>query len=466
MQITGLMNNQVLQRNAKNFCEVTICGQCAADGLLQVRVTGKGRTVPGFTAKTIAKVQNKKFTCKLRGIPVGGPYHITLKLLSPKAEQNDQLEFKNILVGDVWILAGQSNMEGIGRLKDAASPHRMVRAFYMNDRWDTAKDPIHNIGQAVDQVHTDLNGGTPADRGPYVGVGPGVAFGKEMYRLTNVPQGLISCAHGGTSMSQWDPKLKNLKGKSLYGAMLRRFNNNGANVAGMIWYQGCSDAGSSETKVYTQRMKKFVSSVRRDFNDKNMPVTIVQIARIVRCDQNCEIPDYHKYWNNIQEQQRLMPKAIDKLAVVPAIDLTMDDGVHISGKDQQRLGKRLASTALMQKIGRKAGKAPIEVGSVTSKIDKVSQCWIIEVAFFNVEGSLKSPGRPAGFNLVHSDNKECKLIYAIELKANKAILKTSLLATEKHPVLLHYGFGTLPYCNITDSADRSLPAFGPMKIAY
>ena len=59
------------------------------------------------------------------------------------------------------------------------------------------------------------------------GAGPGVSFANEMFRLTGVPQGLICCAHGGTTMAQWDPKLKKDGDNSLYGAMLNRVKRNG-----------------------------------------------------------------------------------------------------------------------------------------------------------------------------------------------------------------------------------------------
>ena len=460
MQVTGLMNNQVLQRNAKNLCEVTISERCNDDGSLQIKVTKNGRAVPGFGLKTIGKVTKRRFKCKVRGVPVGGPYNITLKL----AGSAEQLEFKNILVGDVWILAGQSNMVGVGWLKDAAKPNRMVRAFYMDDRWDIARDPIHNFYESTDRIHIDLYGDEPIGLSKHIGTGPGVAFGKEMYKQTGVPQGLISCAQGATEMTQWDPKLKRLGGKSLYGAMLRRFNKNGGNVAGMIWHQGCSDAHTDRFELYTKRMKKFIFSVRRDFNNKKLPVTMAQIARVSYCNDP-EVEDF-KHWNSIQEQQRLLPKVIDRLTVVPTIDLGLEDMIHLSGKAQNRLGKRLAYAALVQRLGRKAGKAPIELKSVTSRIDKIHQTWVIEVAFANVHGSLKASGTPAGFSLTHSNNTECKTIFGIELKANKAILKTGLLVTEKHQVRLHYGFGCNPYCNITDGTDRSLPAFGPVEIVF
>ena len=53
---------------------------------------------------------------------------------------------------------------------------------------------------------------------PQLVVAEVLEIAKEMLRRTGVPQGLIACAHGGTSMAQWSPKLKRLGGDSLYGA--------------------------------------------------------------------------------------------------------------------------------------------------------------------------------------------------------------------------------------------------------
>ena len=50
---------------------------------------------------------------RLTGIPVGGPYTLTI------SDKNGEVDFDNIYVGDVWILAGQSNMEGAGLMTDA-----------------------------------------------------------------------------------------------------------------------------------------------------------------------------------------------------------------------------------------------------------------------------------------------------------------------------------------------------------
>ncbi len=174
------------------------------------RVTRGGRVLTGYAAKAVGTARGGKFEGRLSGLPVGGPYEITLTIPGNVPET---LTVSDLLVGDVWLLGGQSNMEGCGFRKDRAKPHPLVRAFYMTDEWRVAEDPIHQLWAAVDWVHNQgVKSPDPLERG----VGPGVGFGQEMHRLSGVPQGLIACGHGGTSMSQWDPALKKEGGRSLY----------------------------------------------------------------------------------------------------------------------------------------------------------------------------------------------------------------------------------------------------------
>ena len=460
----GLNDQQVLQRNRKNVSETFIEGKCETAGNLYLRVTAAGaanKALPGLAEKKVARLSRGRFRLKLTGIPVGGPYDVSLIFKSSGEETRFQA--KDILVGDVWILGGQSNMEGIGYLKDAAKPNKNVRAFYMNDRWATAKDKIHNLHEAVDPVHVDLYGGTLPVPAKHSGVGPGVAFGQEMLKRSDVPQGLLACAHGGTTMCQWDPALKHLGGKSLYGATLRRFVKNGSNVAGIIWYQGCSDADSVNAPLYTERMKKLVAAFRRDLGNRQLPFVMVQISRVYR-----DVPDPvgSRCWNEIQEYERLLPGVIKQLSVVPAIDLELDDGIHICGKDQQRLGRRLAEATWTLIRGKMALKPPIEVKAIKQLTNPNTGSLDIDVVFDHVEGSLRAPGRANGFMLTAPRDYPRDGIYRVDLEGNVAHLRTTLIPNFfEDDLYLQYGFGCSPYCNITDEADRSLPVFGPLLVS-
>jgi len=305
-------------------------------------------------------------------------------------------------------------------------------------------------------VHIDLNGGVPHQRSYGWGVGPGVSFGQAMHELTGVPQGVIACGHGGTSMTQWDPKLKHLGSKSLYGAMLRRFKKNGSKVAGVVWYQGCSDADANNAApLYTDRMRELLAAMRRDLGDKSLPMAMVQIATVVGWGESAG-------WNMIQEQQRRLPEKIKNLAVVPAIDLPLVDPIHISGRGQITLGRRLAQAMLVLKKGPKAGKLPISLKDVSVLHGTAFGAVVAE--FDNVVGCLCAGSRPSGFAVRTTDSSVG--IYDIEVDGNRAIIRTGVPEESLYcNASLYYGHGTQPYCNITDEAGRSLPVFGPVRLA-
>jgi hypothetical protein len=456
---SGLFDNMVLQRTSAGLSNARITGECDHNGSLLATVAKGSSAILDFSRRPIGKVIRGEFSAILAGLKAGGPYKVRLEVTDRSHKIVDSLTVKNVLVGDVWILAGQSNMEGIGYMRDALKANPLTRAFYMDDHWDTARDPLHVLGDAVDEVHTILNGGTKPERAPHVGVGPGVAFAQELRRITRVPQGLLACAHGGTSMTQWDPTLKTEGSKSLYGAMLRRFHKNGGSVAGVFWYQGCSDTDDAAVRLYAERMKAFVAAMRRDLRTPNLPVVVIQIGRCAGMTWNAP------GWTAVRDQQRRLPKVIRNLAVVPAIDLALDDLVHIAGYDQNRLGARAARA--MGSLVRDARRfpAPLTVERVAVVKDKVAGSGIVEVTFGNVVGRLRSSGMPTGFAL--SDRVEgarYSLIHRVDLQANKALLRTSMVASDIANFFLTYGEGLNTYCNVTDDTDRPIPAFGPLYL--
>ncbi len=447
--LTGLFAHMVIRRNPDGVSEQPFTGKCVGNGELKVTVrTQDGRNIRGMTERICGKAADGKFSGILNDLKTGGPYRITLSV----GEQSITVD--DVLVGDVWVLAGQSNMQGYGNLSGAfqnSSP--MVRAYYMTDRWGNAVEPIHCTENANAPVHWHLSGRDhPLPRNwkspMKKGAGPGISFANEMLRLTGIPQGVICCAHGGTTMELWDPKRKKDGDNSLYGAMLNRVKRNGGAVSGVIWYQGCSDAKDESVPLFRDRMIRFVHSLRRDFHFPAMPFVQVQIARRISSD---EVSD--RNWTAIREIQRTLRRSIRNLLTVPAVDLELDDEIHLSGKSQILLGKRLAEAAHTLRGGRNALPPPIELDSIRVKrVPQYNEKQCI-VSFRNVAGTLTASGRPAGFmsNLSLSDPA-----FRTELHGNRAVLHCSYGTYIGN---LGYGCGTNPYCNIHDEAGRSLPAF-------
>lgn len=88
----------------------------------------------------------------------------------------------------------------------------------------------------------------------------------------------------------------------------------------------------------------------------------MQIARLIYTDATSD-----KNWTCIREIQRTLQNSIRNLLTVPAIDLELDDGIHLSGKSQIILGRRLAEAAYTLTGGKDALPPPIELDSVKMK---------------------------------------------------------------------------------------------------
>ena len=180
---------------------------------------------------------------------------------------------------------------------------------------------------------------------------------------------------------------------------------------------------------------------------------MTQIARVVPARPGSA-------WNSIQNQQRLLPKALPHLAVVPTVDLPFDDDAHISGRGCALLGRRLAEAMHLLRGG-KGARPQIVLRRVRAVPDPLS--WWgganVIVEFGNVVGKLASGSRPFGFSVGNPS-----VVNDVMLDGNRVIVRTSLPHLELTTQSLYYGQGTDPYCNITDKAGRSLPAFGPIPL--
>ena len=258
----GLTDHQVFQRGAQNTADIKVGG--TADGLagkpIEARILARTKPVKGWSWKSIATVGGSTWTGALTGVPMGGPYNIEFRSTGATS-----VVVKDVLVGDLWILAGQSNMEGVGRPREcpgsrSAGPQlRSTRSLAYRrgapaqltrrsrSRTLARRSKVRLTGQELETYNKERK----------KGAGLGLPFAVEMTRRTGVPVGLIPCAHGGTSMAQWDPALKDKGGDSLYGAMIRRFEAIGGKAAGVLWYQGEAEANPQASSVFAGQVHRF-----------------------------------------------------------------------------------------------------------------------------------------------------------------------------------------------------------------
>jgi sialate O-acetylesterase len=194
-------SNMVLQRNMKD----PIWGWTDPGKEVTVSIDGK-------TVKATADAQGK-WLAKIGPFPAGGPYKLTVS--GPQT-----VELDNVLVGDVWVCSGQSNMEmGIGNVNNAQQEiadanYPQIRLYTVEKtvatkpRTDLGKDDHNLYGQwSVCTPQTVATGGWNG----FSAVG--YFFGRELYNQLNVPIGLIHTSWGGTIAEAWTsgPALRPLK---------------------------------------------------------------------------------------------------------------------------------------------------------------------------------------------------------------------------------------------------------------
>jgi sialate O-acetylesterase len=423
---------------------------------------------------------------KLTGVPTGGPYQVRCGVKESENGPVRQAMSNSFFVGDLWVLAGQSNMEGVGDLVDVAQPHPNVMALGMDGKWVPAQEPLHWLVDSPDPVHS----GDPATRKSRSeqahktrtkGAGLGLPFAAAMADRTGVPVGLVICAHGGTSLKQWSPGDKDKGGHSLYGSMLRQVKLAGGKVAGVLWYQGESDALSDAADSYGKNFAEFIKAVRSDLGQPELPFYYVQIGRFV-------VARDPRPWNKVQEAQRKLPEEVPNTAVISVIDLELDDAIHVGTQGLKRAGQRLAKVALR-------GRSPQD-GATTPTLERVSRGpgHTLVVKFkgvnmgYRMAGAMPMAGagppmmmqgpsmagaagvglQPArhitGFSIRGEDGKEIPLIFEAAVGPSRDTVILKLTGDVPPRSNLWYGYGLDPQCNLTDGADMAVPVFGPIAL--
>ncbi len=436
----GILDGMVMQRNAQDVCEIYVAGSVtraeytgAVSGKLTIEETERG--------------------IKLTGIPVGGPYTVTV----------NEESFCDIYVGDLWMLAGQSNMEGCGLMTQydrELVPDPEIRALHMQGDWRPAKHILCEPYYSAYPINIKLY--PPDLRKGDRGVGPGISFAQEMKRYSGgVPQGLIMSPHSGSSMGQWSPALKEQGvDESLYAAMLDRFERNGAHVRGMFWYQGCSDTGPAESVNFTENTIRLMQEARSDFKQW-LPIVQVQIGPVHHIYREME-----DNWNSVRMQQYNMNTQLPDLDTITAINKDLTDYIHLSSEAQRQIGKEGAESMAHLIWPERTELLPAP---------RMKKVWIdteinpefrtVCVSFENLHGGLASEGRPWGFAFTNTPERvDEDSIITVRLKGDTAMLRTELTVEELEKRYLYYGWGQTTYCNLTDEAGRAVPGFGPIAL--
>jgi sialate O-acetylesterase len=353
-------------------------------------------------------------------------------------------------------------MQGIGDLREAEDPSISVNCYGFDEKWGIAADPLHWLLDSPDPVHH--GGRTPSElakaraaakRDAQTGAGLGLPFAKELVARTGVPIGLVPCAHGGTSMEQWDPAKRDQGGASLYGSMYRRFKAVGRKLRGVPCYQGESDANQTAARLFRERFLAFVAAVRRDFGNPELPFYYVQLGRYVTANEN-------PYWNVVREEQRLCAVQLTHAGMVASIDLPLDDPIHVSTAGHKRLGRRLALLVLRDLFGCRDIWPGLQLADI-SIVPFRYPCYRLH--FVGANGRLCRSTPPMGFSIRSSEGEDLRLIYKLEASSSEPSIDLYLRQARPPDAYLWYGWGLDPHCTVTDELDMALPAFGPVELS-
>ncbi|MDX9973275.1 MAG: sialate O-acetylesterase [FCB group bacterium] len=458
---SGLVPYQVVQCDDAGQAALDLAGRVeAADATVQARIQRGAETLRDWA--DCASPEAGKWTAHFDAVPAGGPYTIELRARDAQGQDLAKKAVDHVLVGDLWILAGQSNMQGVGNNVDVTPPSDQVNVFAMNDTWRIAEEPIHRLEESADVVHNGIE--DDAKRQGLVanvtnwtkGAGLGLPFAVELSRLTGRPVGLVACAHGGTSMGQWDPAKRDEGGRSLYGSMYRRFQAVGGKVRGVLWYQGESDANPDAAPIFADLFKNIVQSMRTDFGNAELPFYYVQIGRFTN-------PADAKDWNRAQQVQLDCESQIPHSAMVTSINLSLDDGIHIGTQGLKVLGTQFARIAARDLF--KAGTVQNGPRPVSAKRNGSPFGMRLLVTFSGVNGGLKSDGRVAGFSVSDAEGNPLPNVYDAEISPVDPNTVIVWLSEAPAGAKLWYGRGFDPYCNLTDKEGMGVPVFGPMEIS-
>ena len=321
----------------------------------------------------------------------------------------NKIELKDILIGEVWLVAGQSNMQRLlretsnGDVAQAAANHPNIRLFNVS-REVAFKKKQGKLGEWASC--------TPSSVAEFSAAG--YYFGVEMERELKVPIGLINSSYGGSQAEAWTPvaylnaspdlrptvertKIWNEERERVrveYADAIKKWRENqdkakaaGARpspspgvpdalrdyriassiyngmieplipfaIKGAAWYQGESNEARAEQ--YNRLLPTMIRAWRERWGQGNFPFGIIQLPnyRAVRAEPE-EAP-----WSFIREAERQTALNTPNTGLIVIIDIGAANDIH--PKNKLDVGKRMARWALKDVYGRKIANSPVLIKS-------------------------------------------------------------------------------------------------------
>lgn len=247
----------------------------------------------------------------------------------------------------LFLLVGQSNMAGRGKVSDAdreADPR--VLMLDRDGKWTPAVDPMHWDKPAV------------------VGVGLGRSFGLALADAKpGVTIGLVPCAVGGSPIDSWQPGAfyEPTKSHPWDDAMARaRKALEAGTLQGILWHQGESDSTAALAAAHEEKLHDLVARFRGELGAPTVPFLAGQMGRFADAPWTPE-----KAF--VDAAHRALPSKVARTAFVSADGLAhKGDKVHFNDASYRELGRRYAAAFL--RLDAVAGEAPADTLFVNGKI--------------------------------------------------------------------------------------------------
>jgi sialate O-acetylesterase len=469
-----ISENMVLQQGMK----VPIWGKADDGEEVTVRFQGQEQ-------KTTAK--DGAWRVDLAELKAGGPYEMTI------AGKNT-IHFKNVLVGEVWICSGQSNMEmavwqtaGANQAISAAK-NPMIRLLTVPK--SPSAVPQHDVAVAWNEC-------SPETVRNFTAVG--YYFGLDLHKSRHVPVGLIHTSWGGTPAESWTSKASLESERSLaymaenqskalsgfpvaldkYLEKLGKYKETVTNaiaanadlpalpaaptnpaknawgastlyngmiaplipyaIRGATWYQGESNAGRAYE--YRTLLPAMIKDWRKDWNEGDFTFLIVQLAPFTQIVTEPTESD----WAELREAQLLATQVLPKTGIAVITDVGETDDIHPRRK--QPVGARLALAARALANGENIEYSGPVYKEMQVNGDRAT------LSFTHVDGGLVARGGPlTGFTIAGEDRKFVKANAMIQGN-DKVVVWSSAL---HKPAAVRFGWANYPVVNLWNQA--GLPA--------
>jgi len=440
---------------------------------MKVPVWGTADAGEKVTVKVLTQEQSATADSK-------GSWRVTLDPLTSdepievSISGKNQIKFSDVLIGEVWVCSGQSNMER--RVDQSAnseqeiknSDHPKIRLFVVQ----------HNF---TDEPQSDVKGGewmvcSPETIAHFTAVG--YFFGRELQEKLNVPMGLIESNWGGTRAEAWIPKdafdrlhlpyepawteewlhpkpnpaSTRPTPERPFEAPAVLFNGMinplvGYAIRGVIWYQGESNAPHPEQ--YREVMASLISSWRQRWGEGDFPFLVVQLANFHVPKNNTSVSkgDDDSGWPGVREAQAQLVNSVPNVGLAVTIDIGESRDIH--PKNKQDVGKRLALAAEKIAYGQN-----VEYSGPTIKSMQVQDGKIV-LTFDHADGGLVNKGDAVeGFEIAGQDGKFVKADAKID--GDKVVVSSDQV---KEPKQARYGWFDDPKCTIYNKSGLPMGPF-------